>query len=171
MQSFYIDSENTTVVNMLQAIEDNIIPEVEEDIHKFALSTSTLKKKFIFFRTCNYILERVNSCRLNGQKLLLYIEAEKPKNNCPYLSSIKTICKNLSICILFSPEPFKDFHKNILKKTGESKDRKTKINCLCSKQLKNPDISNFTKLLLRNGIHKIDGKLNTIEVKLGLYTT
>ena len=66
---------------------------------------------------------------------------------------------------------FAEFYNNIIKKTGESKDRKNKINCLCNKQLKNPNISQFTRLLLSKGIHKIDGTLNSLEVKLGLYTT
>ena len=98
MQSFYIESENTTIINMLQVIEDTIELDVEEDIHKFAITSNSIKNKFIFFRVCNYILERVNTCRLKNQKLLLYIETHNTDIRSPYITSVKTICKLLSIC-------------------------------------------------------------------------
>jgi len=169
MQEFYIDSENTLVVDMCSSIRGLVEPEVQDDIHRFSVTTNVVKNRFIFFRVCNYILEKVQTCRKKNQKLLLYLGGEPLERE--YIAAINTICKGLSVCLLVDKEMFEDFHKNICKRTGESKERKTRINCLCSKQLKNPDISSFTKLLLKKGIHKIDGKLNTLEVKLGLYTT
>lgn len=171
MQVFYIESENTKVVDIAGHIKTHIHVEVENDIHKFAISSKPLKRKFMFFRVCNYILEIVDSCKKAGQKLLLYVDKNQIKEYSEYMTPLNTICKSLSICFMQGEEAFMDFYKNVNKKTGESKDRKNKINCLCNKQLKNPNISQFTKLLLKKGIHKLDGKLNTLEVKLGLYTT
>ena len=171
MQEFYIKSENTKVVNMIEVINEDIREVVKEDLYKFAVKSSAIKNKFIFFRVCNYILEKVKQCRHKNQKLLLYVDENTFDDSAVYISTIRSICKGLSICLLQSKESFAEFYNNIIKKTGESKDRKNKINCLCNKQLKNPNISQFTRLLLSKGIHKIDGTLNSLEVKLGLYTT
>ena len=171
MQEFYIKSENTRVINMVEIINEDVRRDVEEDLRTFAVTSSAIKNKFIFFRVCNYILEEVKQCRHKNQKLLLYVDGNAFDDSAVYISAIRSICKGLSICLLQSKESFTEFYNNIIKKTGESKDRRNKINCLCNKQLKNPNISQFTRLLLSKGIHKIDGTLNSLEVKLGLYTT
>lgn len=175
MVEYYVRSENTTIVDILSAIKKEAEPQIEEDLYTYRIDKETLKNKFIFFRVCNLVLELVNRCRLKSSKLILYVDQSKfsliELPHIALLRGLTTICRYLSICLMVEKESFSKFIENIAKQTGESRERKNRINCLCSKKLKSPDINNFTKYLLKQGIHKIDGKLNSLEVKLGLFIT
>ena len=115
MQEFYIKSENTKVVNMIEVINEDIREVVKEDLYKFAVKSSAIKNKFIFFRVCNYILEKVKQCRHKNQKLLLYVDENTFDDSAVYISTIRSICKGLSICLLQSKESFAEFYNNIIK--------------------------------------------------------
>lgn len=175
MVEYFVRSENTVIVDILAIIKKDVEPLIEDDLHTYRITQDRIKNKFIFFRVCNLILELVAKCRVKRSKLMLYIDETKASvislSYLPLLKGVSTICKYLSICLMVEDESFSTFIENITKQTGESKERKNRINCLCSKKLRNPDIHNFVKYLLKQGIHKIDGKLNSLEVKLGLFIT
>jgi len=175
MVEYYIRSENTTVIDILAEIRIEAEPQIEDDLYNYKIKQDRIKNKFIFFRICNLILGQVERCRSKSSKLMLYVDEGKISNiELPYdivLGCLRKICKYLSICLMVEKESFSIFIGNLANHSGESRERKNRINCLCNKKLRNPDINNFTKYLLKQGIHKIDGKLNSLEVKLGLFIT
>ncbi|NBW58656.1 hypothetical protein EBR43_12945 [bacterium] len=169
-------TKNYTFVNLNLAIEQDIEPFLEEDNNVYCLNKKPkLLRRFIAYRVSSFILMQVE--RNKRSKLIFYLDRDiKLKFAKDYelffLNTLRNLAKLLGICLFINDIKLETFLDILPQTTGEGREAKSRLHATISRTSKISSLDNFYKYLSKNGIYKIQDKINnSLQLKLGLFVT
>jgi len=173
-----IKSLDYKLIDIQRAFTEEIEPHVTEDVFKYNLEKNNrLLRRFIVYRVVSFILDTLGNNVSCGKKLLLFIpkelQAEHIGDNQLFVINLfRKLSAILSLSIYADDMGFIEFVDLLTAATGEGREARARVNFVYARHLKRPDLVKLDKFLLKNGIQKIQGELNSnFKVKLGLFLT
>jgi len=171
-----VATRNYTFVNLNLAIEKDIEPFLEEDNSVYCLNKKAkLLRRFIAYRVSSFILTQVEHNKKS--KLIFYLDKNFKLNFAEdhelfLLNTFRTLAKHLGICLFIGDIKLEVLLQHLSQTTGEGKEAKSRLNMAINRTNKVNSLDNFYKYLAKNGIYKIQDKINnSLQLKLGLFVT